>query len=118
MSGITETQLSMLLNKLCKWRLVFAGWQLGTRPDTDPECQAVRDQRDLLIMLRVESSAISALMIKAGVFSRQQFMDQLAAEALALDDAYQRKFPGFRSTNVGMEMDAQLAAETMKGWRP
>jgi hypothetical protein len=31
------------LQKLAKWRLIFAGWQLGTRLKGDPECDAVRD---------------------------------------------------------------------------
>jgi hypothetical protein len=31
------------LNRLCKWRAILAGRHLGTRPDTDPQCQAMRD---------------------------------------------------------------------------
>lgn len=31
------------LQRLGKWRTVFASWQLGTRSKNDPEAQAVRD---------------------------------------------------------------------------
>ena len=31
------------LNVLAKWRTLLAGWQLGTRPKGDPECDAVSD---------------------------------------------------------------------------
>lgn len=34
------------LNVVCKWRSLFAGWQLGTRPKGDPESDAVRDHRE------------------------------------------------------------------------
>ena len=36
-------------NRLTKWRSVFAGWQLGTRAKGDPECDAVRDHREVTI---------------------------------------------------------------------
>lgn len=58
------------LNKLTKWRMVFAGWQLGTRPKGDPECDAVRDHREATMIQRVEISALSRLLIKKRHFYR------------------------------------------------
>lgn len=58
--------VNRILQKLCKWRSVFAGWQLGTRPDTDAECQAVRDHREVTMLMRAELSALTALLIEKG----------------------------------------------------
>lgn len=106
------------LDKLCKWRTVFAGWQLGTRADTDPECQAVRDHRELTIVLRVEMTALSALLIEKGVISAEEFMQAMGDEAEQLDRDYERRFPGFKATPIGMQIDPVKAQQTMKGWRP
>jgi hypothetical protein len=39
------------LERLAKWRTLFAGWQLGTRPKGEPESDAVRDHREATLML-------------------------------------------------------------------
>ena len=51
------------LNRLCKWRAIFAGWQLGTRAKGDPESDAVRDHREVTILLRAEASAMTGLLL-------------------------------------------------------
>lgn len=107
-----------ILNKLAKWRTVFAGWQLGSRHKDDPESQAVRDHRELTMMLRVELNAQTQLLIKKGVFTVEEFDAQLGVEAAHLDAIYEKKFPGFKTTDEGLLIDAFLAAETMKNWRP
>jgi hypothetical protein len=107
-----------VLNRFAKWRSVFAGWQLGTRLDTDPECQAVRDHREVTMLMRAEVNALTACLIEAGVFTSRQFTEQLILEAGHLDEQYAKKFPGMRSTDDGISMDVQKAAETMKGWLP
>ncbi len=106
------------LNRACKFRTVFAGWQLGSRSDTDPECQAVRDHRDLSTVLRVESSAISALLIKKGIFTAEELRNAIQEEAEILCHKYEKRFPGFTATDYGLVIDPKLAAETTKGWRP
>ena len=73
----TKESLHRTLNKLAKWRTLFAGWQLGTRPDSDPECQAVRDHRDLSLMARIDINALLALLIRKGVFTEQEWIDAL-----------------------------------------
>jgi hypothetical protein len=57
------------LNILTKWRTIFAGWQLGTRPKGDPECDAVRDHRELSMILRAEVTAFTGLLREKGVFT-------------------------------------------------
>lgn len=106
------------LEILCKWRSVFCGWQLGTRPITDPEAQAVRDHREVTMILRAEVTAISALLIEKGVFTKDEFEFRINFEAGWLSKQYEKRFPGMKATEIGIEYDAKVAAETMKGWRP
>lgn len=105
-------------NRLAKWRSVFAGWQLGTRTDSDPECQAVRDHREATMLLRAEVNALTACLIEAGVFTARQYTEQVILESEHLSDAYARRFPGMTATDAGITYDPPRAAKTMKGWRP
>jgi len=110
--------LEMAINKLAKWRTVFAGWQLGTRSKDDPECSAVRDHRELSIILRAEATALITLLIQKKVFTAEEWAAELEKEALLLDKDYERKFPGFTTHQYGIDIDATKANETTKGWRP
>lgn len=110
--------LRQALERLAKWRAVFAGWQLGTRPKGDPESDAVRDHRELSIFTRAELSATTNLLIKKGVFTFEEFSAQLTEEAVALDVAYEKKFPGFNAEDYGIRMSLPDAANTMRGWKP
>lgn len=111
-------QLFAALNRLAKWRSIFAGWQLGTRTDSDPESQAVRDHRESTLIQRVELSALTRLMIEKGVFTLEEFQIQMLDEVEAMQEMLEAKFPGMRATDLGMSMDPAKAAETMRGWRP
>jgi hypothetical protein len=110
--------MTSALNRLCKWRMVFASWQLGTRPKGDPECDAVRDHRELSIILRNELNALTRLLIEKGVFTAQERDAAVEAEAELLNKDYQRRFPGFRATDIGMDINTAIAADTMRGWKP
>jgi hypothetical protein len=105
------------LNKLAKWRSVFASWQLGTRPHDDPECQAVRDHREVTMLLRAEVNALTMLLLKHGVFTEEELKTQVDDEAEHLNAKYEKRFPGFTATATGMTVDLALAKETVKGWR-
>lgn len=106
------------LNKLAKWRTVFASWQLGTRPKGDPECDAVRDHREATILLCAEVNALTAVLIENHIVSPEQWNDTVKKEALILDHQYEEKFPGFQTTLAGVQIDLSKATKTMKGWRP
>lgn len=105
------------INKLCKWRGVFATWQLGTLDKNDSKYQAVSDHRELTTLLRAEVNAILELLIQKKVFTEVEFVSQLTAEADRLSKAYEGKFPGFSATEQGMKLSMPQAAQTMKGWR-
>lgn len=107
------------LNKLCKWRTVLAGWQLGTRAKGDAECDAVRDHREITMLLRAEVNALTRMCIDKKLFSQAEYNEQMTIEAEHLDKSYEKMFPGFTTTTLeGVAMDVAKCRETMKGWRP
>lgn len=105
-------------NRLTKWRSVFAGWQLGTRAKGDPECDAVRDHREVTILLRAEVSALTKLFLDKGVFTQEEFQATLIEEAGLLSKDYEEKFPGMRATDIGIDIDVTRVAPWMLKWRP
>lgn len=110
--------LDQALQKLAKWRSVFAGWQLGTRMADDPECQAVKDHREATLIMRVEVNALTALLVSKGVFSVEELSNQIREEAIELDMRMEKCFPGITTSESGVHYDTKVAAETMKGWKP
>jgi hypothetical protein len=111
---MSDESLMAALEKLTKWRKFFAGWQLGTRPDSDGESKAVRHHREATILLRAEVSALTGLLIGKGVFTQAEFGESLEREAKRLDRDYSASFPGWSSTPGGMTMKLPEAAETMR----
>lgn len=105
------------LNVLTKWRVLFTGWQLGTRPKGDPEGDAVRDHRELTILLRAENSAMTALLIAKGVITEDEWWAALEREAELLAKDYERKFPGVTASENGLTFDKRTLP-WMKGWKP
>lgn len=106
------------IERMGKWRTVFAGWQLGTRPKGDPECDAVRDHRELTMALRAEVNAQTQLLIKKGVFTAEEYGVQVQEEAKHLCEAFERRFPGCRATDDGLVLNAHIWKDTTRGWRP
>jgi hypothetical protein len=106
------------INRLAKWRTVFTGWQLGTRAKGDPEADAVRDHRELSILLRAQLSAVITMLIKKGIVTDHELIAQMHVEAEHLCKAYEARFPGFKATDEGLSMDTAITRDTMAGWRP
>lgn len=106
------------LNILTKWRVLFTGWQLGTRPKGEPEGDAVRDHREVTILLRAEASAMSRLLIKKGLVTEEEWLRTLEDEAVALNESYAERFPGIIANETGLTLTLPQAAETMRGWKP
>lgn len=104
------------LNIVAKWRTLFTGWQLGTRPKGDPEGDAVRDQREAIILLRVEVSALTMLLLEKGVFTHEEWLARMEVEAGLLCERYEAKFPGVTAHENGLTIDKR-ALPWMKGWR-
>lgn len=110
-SGMTPGQRA--LNILAKWRAIFAGWQLGTRPKGDPESDAVRDHRETTLCLRVEGNALVALLIENGVFTAEEWDQQIKIEAEFYEKLLQRRFPGAQASEDGMILDPHRAQPWM-----
>ncbi len=65
------------LNRLTKWRTVFTGWQLGTRAKGDAEGDAVRDHREVTILLRCEMTVVTKLLIDNGFFTQEEWQEEV-----------------------------------------
>jgi hypothetical protein len=104
------------LNRLCKWRTVLVGRLLGTRPDSDPQTQGYRDLIDKMLVLRVEVTALTRLLLQNGIITEEGFKVAVEDEADMLEKDYQKRFPGVRATDTGLDIDIVKFRETTKGW--
>ncbi len=112
-----STRTMRALEILTKWRVHFTGWQLGTRPKGDPEGDAVRDHREVTILLRCEQSALIGLLMAKGVITHGEWLAVLESEAKQLSADYAKRFPGVEATEEGLVIDRR-ALPWMKGWKP
>jgi hypothetical protein len=108
-----EQEMLRRLNILTKWRQPFAAWQLGTRGIDDPECKAVKDHREVTMLMRVELNALLKLLLDKKVFTLEEFQNQIIEEADHLSVEYEKKFPGLRATEHGISYDIPQASETI-----
>lgn len=98
--------------------MIFTGWQLGTRTEDDPEAQAVRDHREVTMLLRAEVNALVSLLLRKQAFTEKEWADELLRESELLCRNYEQRFPGARATDSGMRIDPLKAKEWMGKWRP
>jgi hypothetical protein len=106
------------LNKLCKWRMIFAGWHLGSKTLTTngratPGVAAMRDLMDKWLIMRAESSALAMLLRDKGLFTNEEFQDAIMKEAALLDKELESVFPEFKTSDLGIVViDPKLALKT------
>ena len=100
--------------RLCKWRVVFLGWMLGTVQEGTPGLKAHKDRVDAQIMHRVEINALTALLIKKGVFTTEEFMAQIVDDCGYKEREFEAMFPGYSATDIGIHIDVTRAVETNK----
>jgi hypothetical protein len=101
-------------NRVAKWRKILASWQVGTRPESDGETRAIKDHREITLLMRAELNAVVwFLQHKLGI-SEYEWVTRLTEELEHLDNQMEKKFPGFRSTDEGIEIDLAVAQRTMK----
>ena len=115
-----EERMLAALNRLTKWRAHYSGWQLGTRAKGDPESDAVRDHRELTMLLRVELTALTGLLMRKGVITQAEFQAALEREADALAGDYAARWPGVQATGDGLTYDLETIRKAgwMANWRP
>lgn len=100
--------------RLGKWRTVFLGWMLGTVPQGTPGLMAHKDRIDAQLMHRVEINALTALLIKKGIFTTEEFMLQVVEECGHKHEELEQLFPGYKATDAGIAIDVAQAQETNK----
>jgi hypothetical protein len=67
-----DDRFDRVLNRLAKWRTVFASWQLGTRLTFgDGELAAVKDHHEATLLERVELDTLIGLLRDAQVIEPQ-----------------------------------------------
>lgn len=108
---------TVAMERLAKWRMLFTGWQLGTRQKGDPEGDAVRDHRELTIMLRCELTALTGLLVEKGVFTAEELTVAMGREADLLNQDYERRFPGVKASEDGLTFNRD-AIPWMSKWKP
>jgi hypothetical protein len=113
----SHERMMRALNIVTKWRVLFTGWQLGTRPKGDPEGDAVRDHREVTILLRVEVTALTGLLLEKGLITDEDLSAAFEKEAVELDRMYAQRFPGVTASEAGLTFDKR-ALPWMKGWKP
>lgn len=102
------------VNRLCKWRTVLVGWFLGTKADDSPGVKAWRDMMDNRLIVRVEVSAITALLIEKGAFTVDEFKSQVVIECDEMQKMLEAQFPGHVAIENGISISPPLALETYK----
>lgn len=98
-----SARLRAAIEKLGKWRALYAGWWFGTRSLKDGQARAARDNFDRTIMLRCEVNALTALLIAKGVFTPEEFQGQLLDDVEHLDRELEKRWDGIRTTPDGLE---------------
>lgn len=106
------------LNRVAKWRSVFTGRILGTRLKGDAQGDGFRDLFEKLILLRVEATAITGILLRKGLVTEAELLEAFAEEADYLSEMYSRSFPGVSATDDGMSFHLPEARKTMEGWPP
>lgn len=117
--SVAETYL-VTMNRLAKWRTHFAGWQLGTRLKGDPECDAVRDTQERLLIMRAELNALTRLLIEKCGVTQEELQATITAEAEHLMGYLEARWQGVRAIDEGLSYDipAIQRAGWMRGWKP
>ncbi len=102
------------LNRVCKWRRVFTGKMVGSGAEDDPLIVGMNDIQEARIITRVELTAITGLLLRAGVFTPEELHAAIENEADLLNADFARQFPGFTAQDDGMHMETEAMLKTMK----
>jgi hypothetical protein len=71
------------------------------------------------MIMRAELTAVTKILLDKKVCTLDELRQAMIVEMEYLDSGYERKFPGMRTVESGVEYyDLKLAQQTMKGWRP
>lgn len=109
------TPVELAVNRLCRFKTVLARWQLGSgNLESDPEFDAVCDQRALLLILRAEVNALLSLLVDTRIIKHEDFDRELQATANRDNTNLSLRFPGYYGTDEGLAVDVRIAEATNK----
>ena len=84
----------------------------------DPEFLAVRDHREITILMRAELSAMLRILLHKGFFTIEEYNDMLAAESLALSRLYESRWPGATAHEDGIHLEVEKSNAWMSKFPP
>ena len=106
------------INRLDRWPMALVGRLLGTViPDT-PKAKGVREHLRELLRHRAELNTIAGLLREKGVITQEEYTARLQEESRWYCDQLEKQFPGFRATDIGVDIDIPQAYKTTRGWPP
>lgn len=95
-----------VLNRLAKWRTVFASWQLGTRLTFgDGELAAVKDHHEATLLGRVELDTLIALLRDGKVIDPQE-LNFVEGDGKADPETTAVKTPRAETLRIRVELNA------------
>lgn len=99
MTKESRDAMFMALRRLATWRTFFAARHVM---QDDPEFRLFLDDYEKWLMLRVETSSISAILLAKGIVSPEEFHGEMVEQADALSRSLSRAFPGIVATDDGL----------------
>lgn len=97
------------LVKVGNWKRVFASWQLGTTSESYGPYKAVADHRELSINLKIVTDALADILVSKGVCTLEEWHDAVFKQAELYDKDLEARFPGFKTTNLGLQVSPEAA---------
>lgn len=101
-----------LMKRVVQWKEVLATWQLGTRDANNGTCQALQDLHESLLRKQVKLDAVTEILVRRGILSPEALLEKQIELAVRLDQSMETKFPGVKTTDVGLDIDPEVYQET------
>lgn len=107
-----------VMNKLAKWRTVFASRWIGAATKEDTRCISIKDLFEAKLLMRAEYTGLQELLISKGIITADELALAVIDAARHYDEVLEKTFPGFASTEYGLKMDLPtiMREGTTKGW--
>ena len=116
-SGVLAEGVTRAMKRLCNWKSLLAMWQLGSSmPKEHGTFRAVSDIREAELVSYVERKAIIGALLAKKIITQPEWANAVIMEAQALEKYLERRFPGYRAHDDGMEIASKIAEETRRNY--
>lgn len=115
---VKETAYHKALNKLAKWRTVFASRIMGTQTTEHVPTKALKEIVEGQLIMRAELNALLRHLTVNKMITNEQWLEAVKDEAITLDKLMEIRFPGITTSDQGVHFDPVMIREmgTMNGW--